>query len=448
MFQRPPLWKAGVLLLVLVACSKGSGPGEGDSLRPPAPSAPPAIEEVASVPVSALPPLRPTRPGLGGPIDGLTPSEAEAFERGRLVFSRRFTPSEGLGPLYNATSCASCHSTPVPGGAADIYRNFYLHGYGSNPLVRFAHPDLPSAVVPAFGTGRHAVASFSLEGGRFNLPDSCCGGAELHLAQRNSIPIFGTGLFEFVSDFTLIISSDASDQNGDGISGRYNRTSRTGPIGRFGVKAQANNVEIFTRAPLQNQMGITSDPFEGADATVSAASAALLQAVVDPNDPTQDSDGVPDPEISRQDLGDLIAFTRFLAPPAPLPFDDAALRGQAQFEALGCVKCHRPSLPSSRGDLAAYTDLLLHDMGPELADQLNFGAPQSNSVDPAHNGNEFRTQPLWGVSLFPPYLHDGRAATLEEAILMHGGEAMQIRDAFEALSPSDRRDLIRFLEHI
>ena len=172
------------------------------------------------------------------------------------------------------------------------------------------------------------------------------GGWPVVTAQRNAIPLFGTGLFEFVSDATIVANADPDDADGDGISGRYN--TDFGDIGRFGVKAQSHNVERFTRGPLQNQMGITTDPFEG---TGGAGSGLRVQPQVstDPDEPTIDHDGVDDPEIGRDDLGDLIAFTRFLAPPEPQPFDDAARRGEATFDAIGCVRCHVPALPSSRG---------------------------------------------------------------------------------------------------
>jgi CxxC motif-containing protein (DUF1111 family) len=390
-------------------------------------------------------------PQLGDPIEGLTAAELASFERGREVFSRRFKPSEGLGPFYNATSCASCHSTPVPGGSARLYRNFYIclvYPLGQQDALR----DLPSPIVPAFGSGdwggflpAHMNANFKLDGSRARMPDPDSAPYEVTIAQRNAIPIFGTGLFEFISDPTITANADPHDLDGDGISGRFN--SDNGAIGRFGVKAQVNNIEVFTRAPLQNQMGITSDPFNGSAGTVSSSLAAF-QGTTNPNDPTTDGDGIPDPEISHDDLGDLIAFTRFLAPPTPKTFTPAALAGEARFETLGCVACHLPSLESSRGPVNAYTDLLLHDMGDDLADGLNFGTPQWSQFDPITNGHEFRTQPLWGVSMSAPFLHDGRAETLEQAITLHGGEAQTARDAYVALTDAEKAEVIEFLEKL
>lgn len=378
---------------------------------------------------------------LGGPIPGLTDAEAAAFLRGKVLFEKRFQPSEGLGPLYNATSCASCHSTPVTGGSGQLYRNFYLAMWGTAPFMA-GFPELPSPVVPAFGQAVPGGSrTFTLQVGRHVMRANYYG-APVVVAQRNAIPVLGTGLFEFVSNATILANADPYDLDGNGISGRPNYDF--GDMGRFGVKAQANNIERFTRPPLNNQMGITSDPFLGAGGTITLSSTAP-QATGNPNSPIIDNDSVPDPEMSRNDLGDLIAFTRFLAPPQRRPFSPLAVQGEALFDTIRCSECHITSLASTRGPVEAHTDLLLHDMGPGLADGMQFGAP---APGPLSTASEFRTQPLWGVSLHAPFLHDGRAATLTEAITAHGGEAQASRDLFVALSAADQLALISFLEHL
>lgn len=388
--------------------------------------------------------VTPAPMALGDPIEGLTQPELDAFHRGRVVFERRFRPSEGLGPFYNATSCASCHSTPITGGSARLYRNFFLVRRG-NPLAPGGQtdlPDLPSAVMPAFGPrGPHATAGFSFTSGRAVIPHGGLGGQPVQVAQRNALPLFGVGLFEFVSDATILSRADPDDGDADGISGRFN-TDR-GAVGRFGVKSQSNNIEVFTRAPLMNQMGVTSDPLLGAGAVVTGR-----QVTGNPSERLRDADTAPDPEISVGDLADLIAFTTFLAPPRPRPFDAPARRGESHFANLGCVKCHLPTIASSRGPLRAFTDLLLHEMGPDLADGMSLGVPQSSALSDPTAHAEFRTQPLWGVSMHGPWLHDGRAETLLEAITMHGGEAEAIRDAFLALPAGAQADVIAFLEHL
>ena len=113
---------------------------------------------------------------------------------------------------------------------------------------------------------------------------------------------------------------------------------------------------------------------------------------------------------------------------------------------MGCVRCHLPTLATTRGPIQPYTDLLLHDMGPDLADHIAMGEPQDSTIDGPTTDMEFRTQPLWGVSHHGPWLHDGRGETLREAILLHGGEAQASRDAFDALSPAEQNELLRFLE--
>jgi len=390
--------------------------------------------------------LRVLNPQLGDPINGLTVAQVAAFHRGFKVFTRRFKPSEGLGPFYNATSCSSCHSTPVVGGGSGLYRNFYLAVYQFGPTPASQSSSIPpflSAVVPAFGSGdEHAFTTdFTLEGGRPLMPDFIFGAFPVLSAQRNAIPVFGVGLFENISDTTILSNADPFDLNGDGISGVANTQLNGAAVGRLGMKSQSNNIELFTRGPLQNQMGITSDPFEGSGGLVSMTCSPLFQVAADPNDPTEDVDSVADPEISSQDLGDLIAFGKFLAPPPPPKFTASGERGKALFDAVGCTDCHIPSLPSSKGPVKAYTDLLLHDMGPVLADNILLG-------DATSSVNEFRTQPLWGISNFPPFLHDGRAATVMEAVLLHGGEAQSSVNAFNALSPGARMDIINFLEQL
>lgn len=425
---------AALISLGLAACSEGGGGAEPlVTQKPPAPGPGGLPEKEITTDSDGT-----YRPPLGGPVAGLTQGELDAFERGRVVFERRFTPGTGLGPLYNATSCASCHSTPVKGGSAQLYRNFYVAHYQPAENTQLPLPGLPSLVIPAFGES----PSFSLDDGRFVIPEEVGFGWPVIVAQRNAPPMFGVGLFEFVSNATIMANADPEDLNADGISGRFNNESVG--LGRFGWKAQVNNLESFTRAPLFNQMGITTQPFLGSGATVSLAAP---QGGSDPNSSNFDSDGVQDPEISYQDLGDLIAFARFLAPPERVrPASDAAVSGEALFDTVGCTKCHVPTLTSSRGPLHAYTDLLIHDMGPGLADGIFQGSPQQSPSSPPKPGSEFRTAPLWGVSLHGPFLHDGRAETLREAILLHGGEASGVIAAFSALPITQQNEIVAFLE--
>ena len=373
--------------------------------------------------------------GLAGPVDGLTISEIQSFNRGRDLMLKRFKPSEGLGPLYNTTSCAACHDKPTTGGSAPTYRNFYLAQIGAPGSGQDDPPGLPSAVIPSFN---------GLDGERPLIPEAPFGpGAEpVRVSQRNAPPFFGTGLFELISDATIIANADPNDSDDDGISGRYN-TDGEGNVGRFGYKLQANFIEAFIRGAALNQMGITTDAVEGADGIVSLA---LAQVAVSFDLPTTDDDGIPDPEMSVADLEDIVNFCKFVRPPRKKEFSADAEAGETLFEDIGCTSCHIPSLASSGGDVEAYTDLLLHDMGPDLADSIHMGVPQFSIFEGLTTENEFRTQPLWGASEHAPFLHDGRADTLATAIEMHGGEAEDARDAYLDLTDEEKNQLIEFLE--
>ena len=373
----------------------------------------------------------------GDAIPGLTAQELASFLNGRELMLKSFTPEEGLGPLFNASSCEACHSHPTVGGSAPTYRNFYLVAVGDAPQQTEV-PGLPSLVMPSY--------NLNAGGERPSIPTSGqVGGQLVTAAQRNAPPFFGVGLFEFVSNATIVGLSDPNDLLvPDGISGRFNADGQ-GNIGRFGYKLQANFIEAFIRGASFNQMGITTNPVLGSAGIVNYK----FQVGAGFDQPTSDGDGIPDPEVSVQDFGDIITFNRFVAPPPRFPFNATEQQGEALFETLNCTGCHIPTIPSSVGDLEAYTDLLLHDMGPGLADGISMGgAPQFSTlvVDINSTASEFRTQPLWGVSAHGPWLHDGRADTLHDAILFHGGEAQASRDAYSNLTPAEQALVIEFLE--
>ncbi len=353
---------------------------------------------------------------LGDPNPGLSAVELAAFLRGKGVFERRFKRSEGHGPDFNASSCRACHEIPVTGGSSPLYRNFVI-GQNSSPT---------GVPVNAFEGNQLVARTFSHERPmREVIPP----GTQV-VAQRNSPPIFGLGKLEAISEVDIAANADPFDLDGDGVSGVVSFEGAR--LARFGYKAQSASLVAFVRGPLFNQMGMTTDPLP---ASVAGLSVEFQAGAVDA--PTRDNDGVPDPELPELNLRDLVTFVRQLAPPVPLPMDDEARRGEAVFAAIGCAKCHIPNLVTSGPPVLAFTDLLLHDMGPGLAD----GIRQATAT-----GSEFRTQPLWGVRHTAPFLHDGRADTLEEAILAHGGEAQAIRDAFANAPGADRAALLRFLE--
>lgn len=376
---------------------------------------------------------------LGEVLPSATDEQKETFARGRDVAEHRFTRREGLGPEFNVVFCGACHEDPLTGGSAPRYRNFLLIGQQT--------PD--GAFV---GTGVNGVQPmYSLEepARRVTPEDTNV------TATRNAIPFFGVGLLAELPNEAILVNADPDDADGDGISGRPNFDR--GFAGRFGRKSQTVSLEGFVRGPLFNHLGITSNPLSDelksalpvpsgssvSALTVSGAgpeigSSGRGQAAA-PDEPTEDDDGVPDPELSEQDLFDLVSFSMLLAAPRPDPLDETSEAGRALFEEIGCIGCHVRGLVGPRGLLPLYSDLLLHDMGPELADGI---------VMKEASGSEFRTQPLWGVAATGPYLHDGRADTLQAAIEWHGGEAEPSRDAFVALSAEEQGQVIAFLNSL
>lgn len=373
---------------------------------------------------------------LGEPVAYATEEQLEAFERGLDVVTHRWTPEEGLGPRFNVAFCGACHEKPVFGGSAGRYRDFYL---SASLLADGSYIEPPMAGIAHFYGIGDAPVRPGIEG-NWNIQ-----------ARRNPIPFFGTGLIAELSDDAILANADPDDEDGDGISGRPNWDD--GFVGRFGRKAQTVSIEGFIRGPLANHLGITSNPLtdeERARLPVDSSLAAVANSTelgttvrqpqaAPPSEPLTDMDGAADPELAPEQLFDVISFTMLLAAPEPSPWTAESQNGLAVFREVGCDGCHVETLPGPRGLIPLYSDLLLHDMGEEMADGIQMGVA---------TGAEFRTQPLWGISAVGPYLHDGRADTLAQAIEAHGGEAEASADAFRALSTNDARDLIAFLERL
>jgi CxxC motif-containing protein (DUF1111 family) len=261
------------------------------------------------------------------------------------------------------------------------------------------------------------------------------------------------GLIEAIPESAILANADPDDQDGDGISGRPNWVEPaewvpysepgggTGPrLGRFSRKAQVSSLLQQTVEAYHQDMGITSDflPLENENLQGGPSVPGL--------------DAAPDPEVSAAEVAAVIEYIRMLSPPASAPVSGDLERGQALFGDIGCASCHTPVLLTGPHRIAAlsyqsarlYSDLLLHDMGEGLAD----GRPDGEAT-----GREWRTAPLWGLRVMRDFLggdaflmHDGRARSVEEAILLHGGEAEASRQEFEALGSDDRSALLRFVE--
>ncbi|PYO97379.1 MAG: hypothetical protein DMD60_07220 [Gemmatimonadetes bacterium] len=357
-------------------------------------------------------------PTPGGPLLFLTARQQLGFRQGRALFQTTFSPATGLGPLFNARSCAECHEQPVVGGVGDEVETHATayHGGVCDDLARIGGPVIQDSVTPAL----HAALGIDKE----PVPPEATA-----VGRRTTPSLLGFGLLDAVPDSELAALADPDDRNGDGISGRLNRLP-DGRLGRFGRKAQIATLREFTSGAFINEMGITSPP-EPHEQTIRDTP---LPPGVDPT---------PDPELEQAGLDATDAFVKLLAPPPPTLSSFIELQGRKLFATAGCTGCHVPLLHTgpnpvralSNTTVAAYTDLLLHDMGPELAD-ICLG-----QAEPA----EFRTEPLMGVQYKEAFLHDGRAPSIEAAIQLHAGEAAGARDRFLGLSPQERAALLRFV---
>jgi CxxC motif-containing protein (DUF1111 family) len=405
--------------------------------------------------------------------------EAERqFFRGRALFRDPWViaPSstatrDGLGPVFNARACASCHvrdgrGRPPEGGEAALSMLVRVsvpgadpHGgpraeptYGGQlqPLgvpgvpgeaeVRVAYEDVPGAY--ADGT------QYTLRRPRLVLEALAYGPmAEDALASARVAPMMpGLGLLAAVPEATLVALSDPDDADGDGISGRVQRVwdvaAGAEAVGRFGWKAEQPSVRQQTAGAFRGDLGITNTLFPEHDCT--PRQEACLAARTGG-----------EPELLEQILDNVAFYSAALAVPAPRQVDDPEVRrGEGHFEDMGCAGCHVPSLSTgleaedvtmAGQEIWPYTDLLLHDMGDALSDgRPSFGAA----------GAEWRTPPLWGIGLTEVVsgqlnlLHDGRARSFAEAILWHGGEGAAARDAFLAADAPAREALVRFLESL
>lgn len=378
---------------------------------------------------------------------------------------------DGLGPTFNARSCSSCHfhdgrgrppegdepfvgvllRISIPGEgphggplAAPIYGD-QLQPSGIEGVPGEAVPKVSYTEVPgAFADGE----PYSLRAPTYALDEPAFGPLppDLLVSPRVAPAMIGLGLLESIPEAELLAREDPDDRDGDGISGRANRVwdveAGALAVGRFGWKAGQPTVRQQTAGAFNGDMGLTTALFpdencpEGQDACRAA--------------PTGGS-----PEVADDLLADIVLYAETLAVPARRDVADATvLRGRQVFRDVGCADCHVPrhltaadaALEEARGQtIWPYTDLLLHDMGEGLAD----GRP-----DYAADGREWRTPPLWGIGLVQAvnghtnFLHDGRARSLLEAVLWHGGEAEAAQKAVVALPRADRDALITFLESL
>ena len=386
---------------------------------------------------------------LEGPFDELTGPQLATHAVGDEQFARHFSASTGLGPLFVATSCGSCHVADGRGHPLfNITRFGRTTSAGFDPMESQGGPQLQNRAIPGFAA--EVVPVSATASARFMAP-----------------AVSGLGLLEAVPDSALIALADPNDRNDDGISGRLSlvavtpfvdavlayggaftqeqRTQRqlvSGQyIGRFGRKARAVDLTHQTVVAYSQDMGVTSD--------------LLPRDLLNVQVGSQVTDDAPDPEAAANVIDAVVFYLRTLrAPPRRNSASADVVLGDTLFRTLGCAACHASTLRTGRSSIAPlhnvsfhpYTDLLLHDMGSDLDD----GYTEGNATSA-----EWRTAPLWGLGLAeraqggtPFYLHDGRARTLRDAIRYHGGEAARSRSAFDALPASQQERLLAFLRSL
>jgi CxxC motif-containing protein (DUF1111 family) len=407
----------------------------------------------------------------GGPLPGLTANQRAFFDTGKADFNSAEDVADGLGPVINLDACGGCHAQPAAGGTSPKVNPqvaFATLRGADNKLPSFIRLNGPVRearfVKNADGSpdgGVHAI--FTIQG-RDDAPGCVLGQPDFasQLANRNVIfriptPVFGTGLIEEITDTTILVnrSRDSSTKSALGISGRPNRNGNDGMISRFGWKAQNQSLIIFSGEAYNVEMGITNELFQSErDQTPSCQFARV------PND-VQNTDAA-DNAATRLTAA-LAAtpavlnfgnFQRFLAPPMPdsnTPGGSNSIgRGKGLFSSIGCALCHTPSMRTGNATVEAlrfqtanlYSDLLVHDMGNGLADNVSQGAA---------GPREFRTAPLWGLGQRIFFLHDGRTDDLKDAIREHastGSEANAVISKFNGLSEFQKQDLLNFLRSL
>jgi len=365
---------------------------------------------------------------LDGAVEGLSTEQNQMFLRGDIAFNDDiFTKETGLGPLFVSTSCGSCHAGDGKGHPFTTLTRFGQTDENGNTFLHLGAPQLQNRAISGYEPEQiPAGATFS----KFTPPANT-----------------GLGFIDAVSDADIMAMADPNDADGDGISGVPNWISLKGfitprsesitnngkHIGRFGKKAGAYDLLQQTAAAYNQDMGITST-FEPYD--------------------TQSGEEL-DPEVSNQTVHDVVFYLRTLKAPVQRNVNDGdVMRGKELFIQSSCGKCHTPELKTGISPIAAlsnktffpYTDMLMHDMGNGLDDGYTEGTAKTY---------EWRTPALWGLGLSKNsqggryfLLHDGRARSIEEAILLHGGEANNSREKYNALSQPEKQKLIKFLESL
>lgn len=405
------------------------------------------------------------------PASNLNTTEFAQHAAGDADFSNKFVTSPaiinpGLGPIFNQVSCVSCHpkngKSPQPISGADLKGLLFrvsipradesqgplaIDGFGGQLQNKAVVGKQPEAQIQISFTETNYTFNdgtpYSLRKPNYIVTSAnTIVPSNMLLSPRIAQQVIGLGLIEAIDNNIILAKEDINDANNDGISGKANRVwnpvSHQFELGKFGWKANNPNLLVQAASALHDDIGITSWIFPVETSFGQIQHDALAD----------------DPEVDSQLVADVTFYTQSLAVPKRRDFNDAnVLNGKQIFFKIGCDKCHTQKYTTATNAISflsnqtiyPYTDLLLHDMGNELAD----GRP-----DFLATGNEWRTPPLWGIGLtelvngHTSFLHDGRARNILEAIMWHGGEAETQKTQVSKLSKKERDDLVKFVSSL
>jgi mono/diheme cytochrome c family protein len=366
---------------------------------------------------------------LGGPIGGLNAADLARFDAGKNEFEDVDDVEEGLGPVFNENSCATCHSGPTGGTNGRLETRFGRVGSrGFDPLAELGGSLLQDH---AIGEVRHGDLSFIF------VPEVVPRQANV-TAKRLTTPLFGLGLVDAVTDAALLELAALEARNTPSTAGTASMVTeiRTGAtrVGRFGWKAQNPTLFQFSGDAYVNEMGVTNSQFPTENA---------------PQGNTEALQWNPNPKLNDggdQNVQQFFDFMTLLGPPPRGHTNALASAGARVFANIGCANCHTPALTTGDSPVAAlsrktfhpFSDFLLHDMGA-----LGDGIVQNQA-----SGRQMRTAPLWGMRFRRTLLHDGRARTPLGAVLYHDGQARDARNRFLRLRGREHAALDAFLRSL
>jgi len=402
---------------------------------------------------------------IGDPVPGLTAEESALFYQGRDLYEHEFSTSEGLGPLFNARACSSCHNNPVTGGSElDTAHNVTHFGIETNgrfyPAHEFGGPVLDVASIA--GDPEAGMCAMVPETLPIGLPG-------LITSSRHTPPVFGFGLIDAIPDINIRRLAGRKEWKHPSVAGiahfgiemeglapfneftlQVDRKMPIGParVGRFGWKAQTGSLFQFTAEPFNIELGI-STPFFPREKSANGAVPLPTECRIADTQPN---------DLVNQDTLLLFYFQAFIGAPQQGPETSQVDAGEDIFDEIGCTDCHVETQRTTNdyyvpwpdgtahrvGALSGKTfkpwsDFLIHDMGEGLNDHRRMGKA---------SGRFWRTTPLWGLRFKGRMLHNGSAITIEEAIAAHGGEGQASRDAYFALTQSKQDKVDAFLNSL